>query len=65
MSKRKHSKEFKLRLLKEPAENGISFYQLEKDNNLFWDGKTLVCSIQSLWRSWTNLQQQHALQILC
>ena len=34
MSKRKHSKEFKLRLLKEHAENGISFYQLEKDNNL-------------------------------
>ena len=34
MSKRKHSKEFKLRLLKEHAENGVSFYQLEKDNNL-------------------------------
>jgi len=34
MSKRKHSKKFKLRLLKEHAENGVSFYQLEKDNNL-------------------------------
>ena len=28
MPKREHSKEFKLRLLKEHAENGISFYQL-------------------------------------
>lgn len=34
MSNKKYSKEFKLRLLKEHEENGVSFYQLEKDNEI-------------------------------
>ena len=34
MSNKRYSKEFKLKLLKEHEENGVSFYQLEKDNEL-------------------------------
>ena len=34
MSKRKYSKEFKLRLIKEHDEEGVSFYKLDKDNHL-------------------------------
>ena len=34
MSNKKYSKEFKLKLIKEHEDNGVSFYQLEKDNNI-------------------------------
>ena len=34
MSKRNFSKEFKLRLIKEHDEEGVSFYKLDKDNHL-------------------------------
>lgn len=34
MSNKKYSIEFKLRLLKEHEENGVSFYKLEKDNEI-------------------------------
>ena len=34
MSNKKYSKEFKLKLLKEHEDNGVSFYQLEKENNI-------------------------------
>mgnify|MGYP002626569254 FL=1 len=32
--KRKHSKEFKLELIRQHEEDGISYYKLEKDNGL-------------------------------
>ena len=34
MSNKKYSKGFKLKLLREHEENGVSFYQLERDNDL-------------------------------
>ena len=45
MSKNKYSKEFKLQLLKEHKEKGISYWKLGKDYGIDWRGEK-ACNLR-------------------